>query len=73
MDNLYLFLAVTIVFLNLWLKLPQKIYKGIFKMLLSKRMIKSMYKMRLLAIHITVVCVLFIPFVADVYFHFQDE
>ena len=36
-------------------------------MLPTKRMVKSMYKMRLLAMHIIVICVLFIPFVADIY------
>ena len=46
---------------------------SIFKTLPSKRMINSMYKMRLLEVRIIVVRVLLIPFVADVYFTFKTS
>ena len=42
-------------------------------MLPTKRMISSMYKMRLFAMHIIVVRVLLIPFVAHVYFAFKTS
>ena len=35
-------------------------FKGISRMFLCKRMVKSIYKMRSLAMHITVLCILFI-------------
>ena len=46
---------------------------SIFKMLPTKRMINSIYKKRLLAMDIIVVCVFLILFVADVYFTFKTS